>query len=98
MHLLSTISTVASVSSNEGAALGGVMLLVVGLFYAAIIAGVIWLYATIVRKAGYSGWYVLMMFVPIANIVFLILFAVKEWPIEARVRELEHYTGARRVQ
>lgn len=98
MNLLSTLPVVASVSGDGAAAVGGAMFLFILLFYAAMLAAVVWLYGTIARKAGYSFWYALLLFVPIANIVFLILFAVKEWPIEARVRELEQYTGARRYQ
>ena len=32
------------------------------------------------RKAGYSGWWVLLWFVPIGNIVALWIFAFAEWP------------------
>ena len=34
----------------------------------------------ILQKAGYSGWWVLIWFVPVANIVFLWVFAFADWP------------------
>jgi hypothetical protein len=49
----------------------------------------IWAYVRIVQKAGYSGWNVLWAFVPIANIIAFLYFAFAEWPIVARLRELE---------
>jgi predicted lysophospholipase L1 biosynthesis ABC-type transport system permease subunit len=39
----------------------------------------------IVTKAGYSGWWVLIGLVPVANIVFYFIFAFSEWPV---LREL----------
>ena len=44
---------------------------------------------SIFQKAGYKGKYGLLMFVPIANLVLLFLFAFKEWPLEKRAREQE---------
>ena len=43
-------------------------------------------YVKIISRAGYSGWWVLMMFVPIVNIVMLLIFAFKEWPIQRELR------------
>ena len=34
----------------------------------------------ILRKAGYSGWWCLLGFVPLVNIVMLWVFAFSEWP------------------
>jgi hypothetical protein len=34
----------------------------------------------ILRKAGYSGWWVLLSLVPLANIVALWIFAFSDWP------------------
>ena len=45
-------------------------------------------YIKIISKAGYSGWWVLIMFVPIVNVIMLLVFAYKEWPIQREVREL----------
>jgi hypothetical protein len=38
----------------------------------------------IIQKAGYSGWWILLWFVPIANIVMLWVFAFADWPNLAR--------------
>ena len=34
----------------------------------------------ILRKAGYSGWWVLLWFVPVGNLVALWIFAFADWP------------------
>ena len=34
----------------------------------------------ILRKAGYSGWWCLLGFVPIVNIVMFWVFAFADWP------------------
>ena len=34
----------------------------------------------IIRKAGYSGWWILIWLVPLANIVMLWVFAFADWP------------------
>jgi len=38
----------------------------------------------IIHKAGYSRWWVLIWLVPIANFVFLWIFAFSRWPLEDR--------------
>jgi uncharacterized membrane protein YhaH (DUF805 family) len=60
---------------------------------AGLFALLIWLvfliaYIKIISKAGYSGWWVLIMFVPIVNVIMLLIFAYKEWPIQREVKEL----------
>ena len=37
--------------------------------------------AAIVRKAGYSGWWILVAPVPLLNVVMLCLFAASRWPV-----------------
>ena len=34
----------------------------------------------IIRKAGYSGWWVLVLFVPLLNVIMLWVFAFARWP------------------
>jgi hypothetical protein len=34
----------------------------------------------IIQKAGYSGWWILLWFVPLANIIMLWVFAFADWP------------------
>ena len=37
--------------------------------------------AAIVRKAGYSGWWILVAPVPLLNVVLLCVFAASSWPV-----------------
>lgn len=57
-------------------------------FYAAALAFGVYCYVRIARKAGYSGWYAALLFVPVANLVVMLMFVFKEWPIEAELRML----------
>ena len=50
-------------------------------------------YIKIISRAGYSGWWVLIMFVPIVNIIMLLVFAYKEWPIQRELRELRGWAN-----
>ena len=45
----------------------------------------------IITRAGYSGWWVLVAFVPLLNIVMFLVFAFSRWPIQ---RELEALRGS----
>jgi uncharacterized membrane protein YhaH (DUF805 family) len=38
----------------------------------------------IIQKAGYSGWWVLLAFVPLVNIIMLWVFAFADWPNVAK--------------
>ncbi len=40
----------------------------------------VWPVALIIKKAGFSPWWVLLMFVPIGNIIGLWLLATAKWP------------------
>jgi hypothetical protein len=66
----------------------GTGLLMFGIWLA-VFGAFVWAHARIVKKAGYSGWNVLWMFVPIANVVMLFVFAFARWPIEDKVARLE---------
>jgi hypothetical protein len=37
--------------------------------------------AKILSKAGYSGWWCLIWFVPLVNVIMLWVFAFADWPI-----------------
>ena len=50
-------------------------------------------YVMIIRKAGYSGWWVLVTFVPLINLIMLWVFALARWPVEERAAGL----GAEKV-
>jgi hypothetical protein len=57
-------------SNVAGALIGIVIVLVVFVFPL----------VKIIRKAGYSGWWILIWLVPLANIVMLWVFAFADWP------------------
>ncbi|MGO8871109.1 MAG: DUF2510 domain-containing protein [Acidimicrobiales bacterium] len=63
----------------------GVLLLFIYLAFAVlgIIAAV-----KVVTKAGYSGWWVLIAFVPIVGTVLMLIFAFAEWPVTREVKML----------
>ncbi len=72
--------------SDASTGLGIGLILVLVLFYVALIAFGVYCYVRVARKAGYSGWYAALLFVPIANLVVVLMFVFKEWPIEAELR------------
>ncbi|MGY4645000.1 hypothetical protein [Cellulomonas sp. URHB0016] len=78
-------------ASSSAIPIVGIILIV--LFEAAIVAFAVYCYVRVARKAGYSGWYAALCFVPIANIVVLIMFCFQEWPIERELRELRAAVG-----
>ena len=45
-----------------------------------IFAFFLWLLTRILRKAGYSAWWVITTFIPIVNLVMLYIFAFSTWP------------------
>ena len=84
--MIAAIDPYGQNAPSAGLAVGafvGIMVL-----YAAVIAFGVYLYVRIARKAGYSGWYAALLFVPVANLVVIVMFAFKEWPIEAELRML----------
>jgi hypothetical protein len=62
-----------------------VFILVLGLA-SIVLAVVVWW--RIFAKAGYSGALGLLMFVPLANLIVLLVLAFGTWPIEEEVRRL----------
>ncbi len=42
----------------------------------------------IVTKAGYSGWWILITFVPLVGAVFVLIFAFSKWPVTSEVEML----------
>jgi hypothetical protein len=72
--------------AGGGAGAGGA---IVGLLFFFVIVGVmVAIWGTIFKKAGYSFWLGLLMIVPLANLIWLLIFAFSTWPIH---RELERY-------
>ena len=45
-----------------------------------VIAFIVWPGVRILHKAGYSGWWSLLMLVPLVNIIVIWLFAFAKWP------------------
>ena len=70
--------------------LSGGLIAAIVVFYVVLIVFFGWMYVRIIRRTGYSGWWVLMALGPIGNIVMFIIFAFKEWPI---LRELNYLRG-----
>ena len=54
------------------------------LFAASVVVSVIAL-VRIVQRAGYNGWWALIMFVPVANLLALWYFGFGPWPADARL-------------
>ena len=69
----------------------GTVLQVIMVF--AIIGFIIAVWGTIFTKAGYSFWRGLFMFIPLVNLVVLIMFATKTWPIQSQLSRLNVTTG-----
>lgn len=69
----------------DGTPLENEPLLALGISVFSIVIAVL-VYLVIIRKAGYSGWWVLTMLVPVLNMVMVLIFACSKWPV---VRELE---------
>ena len=40
----------------------------------------VWSMLRILKRAGYSGWWVVAMFIPLLNVVMIWIFAFSEWP------------------
>ena len=47
------------------------------------------LMAMIFRKAGYSGFQIILLFIPVVNLAVFIWFALSEWPIQKELRDLK---------
>lgn len=43
----------------------------------------------IFRKAGYSGWQIILLIIPFVNVIVFIWFALTEWPIQKELKELK---------
>jgi uncharacterized membrane protein YhaH (DUF805 family) len=53
------------------------------------------IYWRIFSKAGYSGALGLLMFIPIANLIAILILAFGTWPIEEELRRLRGGTSYR---
>lgn len=48
----------------------------------------------IVTKAGYSGWWVLIAFIPVVGSIFVLIFAFSTWPVTQEVEMLKRQLGS----
>lgn len=55
---------------------------VVALLSLTVMALTALLFRPIAKKAGYSGWWSLIMLVPLLNVIFIWIFSFSKWPIE----------------
>jgi hypothetical protein len=56
---------------------------ILGLFAWAI------LMVLIFKKAGYSGFQTIFLFIPIVNMIVFVWFALTEWPIEREMKKMK---------
>jgi len=68
-----------------GAGMVGTLALIYAGFTALAVAAAV----SIVRKAGYSGWWVVAGLVPLANVVMLFAFAFADWPVLQQLRRAQ---------
>jgi hypothetical protein len=90
VHVALSCATNASgqtVCTNTSAGfLAGIGIFLV--FYLAILVLSIVAAVKVVTKAGYSGWWVLISFVPVVGAVFIFIFAFSTWPVTREVQML----------
>ena len=56
--------------------------------YVALVLLILIGWVKILTKAGYSGWWVLIGFVPLVNFIMLLVFAFSDWPVLREMRGL----------
>jgi hypothetical protein len=76
-----------------GAGIVGTLMLVYAGFTALAVAAAV----SIVRKAGYSGWWVLLGLVPLVNLVMVFAFAFADWPVLRDLRRATSVAGSART-
>lgn len=69
------------------------MVLVPLAVYVVIAILAIWAPVRIIRRSGYSGWWVLIGLVPVVNLVMFYVFAFKESPAERELRQLRAWVA-----
>jgi fatty acid desaturase len=68
---------------------GNVLALVFGIgFLAGLILLVLFIWGMIFKRAGYSFAMALLMFLPLVNVIWLMIFAFSRWPIQ---KELDYH-------
>ncbi len=78
-----------SASAGAFAGLGILLFVYLAIAVLSIVAAV-----KIVTKAGYSGWWVLIAFIPIVGSIFVLIFAFSTWPVTQEVETLKRQLGS----
>lgn len=47
-----------------------------------VVVLVVLIFGTVVKKAGFTRWWSLLLFVPIVNLIMIWIFAFSKWPTE----------------
>jgi uncharacterized membrane protein YhaH (DUF805 family) len=71
----------------------GVFELIFALVLAVLLVAALLGAARTLSKAGYPGWWALLLLVPVVNLVALSIFGGADWPVLRRLRALEGATG-----
>jgi hypothetical protein len=83
-----TDSSGQTVCTNGSTGLfAGLGIAIVVIYLAVAVIGII-AAVKVVTKAGYSGWWVLIAFVPLVGSVFVLIFAFSTWPVTREVQML----------
>ena len=69
--------------------MGSGIVATLALIYAGFTALAVAAAVSIVRKAGYSGWWVCAGVIPLVNVVMLFAFAFADWPVLRDLRRAE---------
>lgn len=76
-------------SAGAFAGLGLLLFVYLAIVVLGIVASV-----KVVTKAGYSGWWVLIAFVPLVGSIFVLIFAFSTWPVTREVEMLRMQLGS----
>ena len=84
--MIAAIDPYGQTAPPTGLAVGALIGMVA--LYVALLAFGVYCYVRVARKAGYPAWYAALVFVPVVNLVVMLMFVFKEWPVEAELRML----------
>lgn len=82
-HVAHALHPAIASASFSGGAAAALVFVYLAIAVISIIAAV-----KVVTKAGYSGWWVLVAFVPIVGLVMALVFAFADWPVLRELRAL----------
>jgi hypothetical protein len=74
--------------SDVDGSLGPVAVILLLLFYVAIIGFGIYMVTRVAKKAGYPWGYGLLYLIPVVNLVILVMFVFSKWPVERELEQL----------